>query len=163
LGVPPFYHLTGSGPQILFSIVIANRALRKTRESANICGSYGGLKIAILAYFGLFYPENLNSDFGFFNADRQSLGPNRDSENLKKIAIPRFQKNALKLEKKRIFDFEYFRVAGGLSNGVMVTTPRDSSVTVRDRPPNVLGSNRKLGSKSPKIGSPPYFYFRFGR
>jgi len=53
----------------------------------------------IVAYFGLFYLENLNSYFGFFNADRQSLGPNRDSENLKKIAIPRFEKNALKVVK----------------------------------------------------------------
>ena len=49
-----------------------------------------------IAYFGLFYLENLNSDFGFLNADRQSPGPNRDSENLKKIAIPRFEKNGLK-------------------------------------------------------------------
>ena len=47
---------------------------------------------------------------------------------------------------------------------LMVTVPGGSYVTVRDRPNNVLGgSNRKLGSKSPKIGSPPYFYFRFGR
>jgi len=53
----------------------------------------------ILAYFGLFYLENLNSDFGFFNANRQPLGPNRDSKNLKKIAIPRFEKNALKVGK----------------------------------------------------------------
>ena len=40
-----------------------------------------------------------------------------DSENLKKIAIPRFEKNALKVG-KRIFDLEYFRVVGGLNNGV---------------------------------------------
>ena len=57
------------------------------------------MKIAILAYFGLFYLKNLNSDFGFFNANRQSLGPNRDAKNLKKIAIPRFEKNALKVGK----------------------------------------------------------------
>jgi len=50
-----------------------------------------------IAYFGLFYLGNLNSDFGFFNADRQYLGPNRDSENLKKITIPRFEKNAPKI------------------------------------------------------------------
>jgi len=33
----------------------------------------------------------------------------------------------------------YFRVVGGLNNGLMVTAPGGSSVTVRDRPPNVLG------------------------
>ena len=91
------YPLRGSGPQILFLIIIALGALRQTNfvwgESAHIWGSYGGLKIA---YFGLFYLENLNSDFGFLNADRQSPGPNRDPENLKKIAIPRFEKNAPK-------------------------------------------------------------------
>jgi len=43
-----------------------------------------------------------------------------------------------KLE-KRIFDLEFFRVVRGLNNGVMVTVPGGSSVTVRDRPPNVLG------------------------
>ena len=62
-------------------------------------GQLWGLKFAILAYFGLFYLENLNSDFGFFSADRQSPGPNMDSENLKKIAIPRFEKNELKFGK----------------------------------------------------------------
>ena len=40
-----------------------------------------------------------------------------DSENVKKIAIPLFEKNALKVG-KRIFDLEYFRVVGGLNNGV---------------------------------------------
>jgi len=40
-----------------------------------------------------------------------------DSENLKKIAIPLFEKNVLKVG-KRIFHFEYFRVVGGLNNGV---------------------------------------------
>jgi len=79
-------------------IIIALGALRQSNfvsgESAHIWGSYGGLKIA---YFGLFYLENLNSDFGFFNADRQSLGPDKDSENLKKIAIPRFEKNTPKI------------------------------------------------------------------
>jgi len=34
---------------------------------------------------------------------------------------------------------QYFRVARGLNNGVMVTPPGGSSITVRDRPPNVLG------------------------
>ena len=97
------YPLRGSGPQILFSIIIALVALKQINfawgKSAHIWGSYGGLKIAILAYFGLFYLENMNSDFGFFNAIRQFLGPNRDSGNLKKIAIPRFEKIALKVGK----------------------------------------------------------------
>ena len=53
----------------------------------------------ILAYFGPFYLENLNSYFGFFNADKLSLGPNRDSENLEENRIPRFEKNALKVGK----------------------------------------------------------------
>jgi len=92
------YPLRGSRPQILFLIIIPLGALRQTNfvwgESAHIGGSYGGLKIA---YFGLFYRENLNSDFGFFNADRQSLGPYKDSENLNRIAIPRFEKNAPKI------------------------------------------------------------------
>ena len=90
------YPLRGSGPQILFSIIIALWALKQMNfvwgESAHIWGSYGGLKIAILAYFGLFYLENLNSDFGFLKADRQSLGPYRDSENLRRIAIHSFEK-----------------------------------------------------------------------
>jgi len=142
-GVLPFYPLRGSGPQILFSIIIAPGALSRTvfvwGESAHIWGIYGGLKSAILAYFGLFYLGNLNSDFGFLNANRQSLGPNRDSGNLKKIAIPRFEKNALKVGKKRIFDLKYFRVVRRLNNGVMLTALGGRSVTVRDRPPNVLG------------------------
>ena len=45
-----------------------------------------------IAYFGLFYLENLNSDFGFLKADGQSLGPYRDSENLRRIAIHNFEK-----------------------------------------------------------------------
>jgi len=106
-------------------------------ESAHIWGSYGGLKIAILAYFGLFYLEDMNSDFGFFNVNGQYLGPYRNSGNLKKIAIPRFEKNALKFGKNAVLTI--FRVSGGLNNGVMVTAPGGSSVTVPDRPINVLG------------------------
>jgi len=50
--------------------------------------------------FGVIWPIlSRKSEFRFFNVDRQSLGPNRDSENLKKIAIPRFKKNALKVGK----------------------------------------------------------------
>ena len=39
-----------------------------------------------------------------------------DSENFKKIAIPLFKKNALKVGKTHFR--QYFRVAGGLNNGV---------------------------------------------
>ena len=84
------YPLRGSAPQILFLIIIELGALKQTNfvlgESAHIWGSYERLKNAIFAYFGLFYVENLNSDFGFFSASRQSLCPNRDAKNLKKIA-----------------------------------------------------------------------------
>ena len=73
LGTLGFYPLRGSEPQILFLIIIDLGALKQMNsvwgKSAHIWGSYGGLKIAILAYFGLFYLENLNSDFGFFNAN----------------------------------------------------------------------------------------------
>jgi len=40
------------------------------------------------------------------------------SENLKKIAIPQFEKNALKVGKTH-FRLRIFRVAGGLNNGVI--------------------------------------------
>ena len=64
------YPLRGSGPQILFSIIIALAALREMifvwGESAHIWGSYGGLKSAILAYFGLFFLGTLSIDFRFF-------------------------------------------------------------------------------------------------
>jgi len=59
---------------------------------------------------------------------------------------------------------ENTRLSHCFNNGVMLTFPPGSSVTVRVRPHNVLGgSNRKSGSLSPKNGLPPYFYFRFGR
>jgi len=55
---------------MLFSIIIMLGALRRTvfvwGESAHIWGSYGGLKIAILAYFGLFFLGSLSIDFRFF-------------------------------------------------------------------------------------------------
>jgi len=61
------YPLRESGPQILFFIIIALGALRQMNfvwgESAHVWGSYGGLKIAILAYFGLFLLGTLSIDF----------------------------------------------------------------------------------------------------
>jgi len=54
--------------------------------------------------------------------------------------------------KKNAFSTEHFRFAGGRYYDVMVTAPRDSSVTVRG-----------FGVAESKNGSPPYFYFRFGR
>ena len=79
--------------QILFLIIIALGALRQTnyvwRESAHIWGSYGGLKIAILAYFGLFYLEKLNSNFGFFTLFTYRVAP---IKGLRKIAIHNFVK-----------------------------------------------------------------------
>ena len=103
LGVLPFYPLRGSVPPILFSIILALGALRKTNfvwgESAHIWGSYGGLKSAILAYFGLFFLGTLSLDFRFFSANRKYLQSSFDSENLKKIYLGNFEKSALKVGK----------------------------------------------------------------
>jgi len=97
------YPLRGSGPQILFSIIITLGALRQTNfvwgESAHIWGSYGGLKIAILAYFGLFFLGTLSIDFRFFDCVRQPHGSANDPENLKKIYLGIFEKSALKVGK----------------------------------------------------------------
>ena len=51
----------------------------------------------------------------------------------------------------------------GLNNGVMLRFTPGRSVTVQDRPYNVLGVEQEVGVEKSKIGSPPYFYFRFGR
>ena len=62
-----------------------------------------------------------------------------DSENIKKIAIPRFQKNALKVGKTHFRLWNIFALPEALTMALMVTAPGASSVTVRDRPNNVLG------------------------
>ena len=87
-----------------------------------------------LAYF---FSKSASQILDFF-ANRKYLQSSIDSENLKKIAIPRFKKNALKVG-KNAFSTEYFRVVRRLNNGLMVTPPGGSLVTVRDTPPNVLG------------------------
>ena len=64
-------------------------------ETNELClegiGPYLGelLKIAILAYFGLFYLEKLNSDFGFFTLFTYRVAP---IKGLRKIAIHNFVK-----------------------------------------------------------------------
>jgi len=102
LGVLPFYPLKGSGPPILFSIIIALGALRKTNfvwgESAHIWGSYGGLKSAILAYFGLFLLGTVIR-FSIFFANRKYPQSSFDSENLKKSISEISRKVRSKLEK----------------------------------------------------------------
>ena len=69
-----------------------------------------------------------------------------DSENLKKIAIPRFEKNVLKVGKTHFrLSLEYFALPEALTMALMVTASGASSVTVRDRPNNVLGVEWEVG------------------
>ena len=128
-----------------------------------IMGKCENLKFGFLANFGLLLVETMNPCIGFFCTNRQNPCPTRDSENLNQIALVEFEKNSVEFRKKRVSLMEMRKSSkfDSLSNGVMLRIPPGSSRTVRVRPHNVLGSNRKSGSKSPKIGSPPYFYFRF--
>jgi len=73
------------------------------------------LKIAILAYFGLFFLEILSSDFGFFFANRKYLQSSSDSENLKKIAKTDFEKNALKVGKNAFSTLNIFALSEALT------------------------------------------------
>ena len=107
--------------------------------------------------------ETMNPCVGFSCTNRQNPSPTRARENVNDIALLEFEKNLVEFRKKRASVMEMRKKSDGLNNGVMLRFPPGSSVTVRVRPHNVLGSNRKSGSKSPKIGSPPYVYFRFGR
>jgi len=65
-----------------------------------------------LAYF---FSKSASQILDFF-ANRKYLQSSIDSENLKKIAIPRFEKNALKVGKKRIFD-NIFALSEALTMG----------------------------------------------
>jgi len=60
-------------------------------------------------------------------------------------------------------DLEYFRVAGGLNNGVMLRFPPGSSVTVRVRPHNVLGVEYEVEVAEWKKRVAAIFLLRFGR
>jgi len=91
-----------------------------------------------LAYFGLLLLGTLSIDFRFFDCVRQPHVSTNDPENLTKIKFDNFEQCALEVVNIAV-STEYFRVAGGLNNGVMVTTPTDSFVMVRDRPHNILG------------------------
>ena len=106
--------------------LIALATLRKTvfvwRESAPIWGRYGGLKFGFLAYFGLLLLGTMSSDFRFFDCVRQPHVPSNDPENLMKIKFDNFEQCALEVGNIAV-STEYFRVAGGLKNGVMVTAP----------------------------------------
>jgi len=126
-------------------------------------GEIWGFEIWLLANFGLLLLGTLSSDFRLFDCVRQLQGCSNDPENFVKIKFVEFEQCALEFGKNALRTLNIFAKSGGRYNGVMVTAPGDSSVTVRDRPIMYWGSNRKSGSLSRKNGSSPYFYFRFGR
>jgi len=66
-------------------------------ESAPIWGRYGGLKIAILAYFGLLLLGTLSTDFRFFDCVRQPHVPSNDAVNLTKIKFDNFEQCGLEV------------------------------------------------------------------
>ena len=103
-------------------------ALANLRKMLFVWGKCGGLKFGFLAYFGLLLLGTLSTDFRFFEYGRQPHGLSSDPENFVNIKFVEFEQCAV----------EFGKVALRY-NGVMVTAPRRSSVTVRDRPPNVLG------------------------
>ena len=61
--------------------------------------------------------------------------PSNDAENLTKIKYDNFEQCALEVGTIAV-STEYFRVARGLNNGVMVTATGGSSVMIRDRSPS---------------------------
>jgi len=123
--------------------LIALATLRKIifvwGESAPIWGRYGGLKFGFLAYFGLLLLGTLSTDFRFFDCVRQPHWCCSDPENFVKIKFEEFEQCALEVGKIALRTLNVFAKSGGRYNGVMVTAPGDSSVTVRDRPHNVSG------------------------
>jgi len=68
------------------------------------------------------------------------LGFSSDPENFLKIKFVEFHQYGVEFWQNRPPDLEYFRQVRRRYNGVMVTAPEGSSVTVRDRPPNVKDS-----------------------
>ena len=106
-----------------------------------ILGKFENLKFVFFANFGLLLVETVNPCVGFFCTNRQNPYPTRASENLNEIALLEFEKNSVEFRKKRVSLIEMWKISksDGLYNGVMVTAPGGRSVTVRDRPPNVLG------------------------
>ena len=105
-------------------------------KSAPNSGRYGGLKFGFLAYFGLLLLGTLSTDFRFFEYVRQPHGLSSDPENFVNIEFVEFEQCAVEFGKIALRTFRQVRRR---YNGVMVTAPGGSSVTVRDRPPNVLG------------------------
>jgi len=68
------------------------------------------------------------------------------------MSLLEFEKYSVEFRKKTRVSHEDAKISDGRYNGVMVTAPSGSTVTVRDEPHNVLGSNRKSVSLSPKTG-----------
>jgi len=83
-------------------------------ESAPIWGRYGGLKIAILAYFGLLLVGTLSTDFRFFDCVRQPHVPSNDAANFRKIKFDNFEQCALEVGNIAV-STEYFALAEALT------------------------------------------------
>jgi len=111
-------------------------------ESAPIWGRYGDLNFGIFWLFGELWPtfaRNSVDRFSIFDGVRQPHVLSNDAENFRKIYFVEFEQFALEVGNIAVSTWNILAFAGGLNNGVMVTPPGGSSVTVRDRPPNVLG------------------------
>jgi len=77
-------------------------------------GRYGGLKIAILAYFGLLLVGTLSTDFRFFDCVRQPHVPSNDAANFRKIKFDNFEQCALEVGNIAV-STEYFALAEALT------------------------------------------------
>jgi len=108
---------------------------------------FGGL------HFGSLFLEKSNCNFHFF-ADQQYFRPSNDSEKLNNLSVVT-QQILIKVRKNHEKSFWWMRKCSkshGHYNGVMLQFLGSSSIMY-------WGSNRKSGSLSQKLGSPPYFYF----